>query len=301
MPRRIGLVAAARDGVTQAWLLFSVPGARGDGPAHPAPGRRVPAAGPAGIRGDDRGTGRVRPAGRPAGGGSRVPGRVHDRVRDLGRPARAAGRRPADDDRDGRQRRADRGLCGHPGDRRRRHRLRQPAQRDPHRRGLRGGRRRRDPHRGPGRPEEVRAHGRQDGHPRRGDGGQDQGRDRGPRRHRFRDHRQDRREGRRGFRAITGTCRALSAGGRGRPVHRGTDQRGGGRGGGACLPRGAAAVQLGRGRQDPAGEPGPAAEISRAGTPAAALGDLPAFGEFADFIGLPEVRAAEQRYTAADG
>ncbi len=39
-------------------------------------------------------------------------------------------------------------------------------------------------------------------------------------------------------------------------------------------------------------------EIAQAGTPAAALGDLPAFGEFVDFIGLPEVRAAEQRYTA---
>jgi len=39
-------------------------------------------------------------------------------------------------------------------------------------------------------------------------------------------------------------------------------------------------------------------EISRHGTPAAALGDLPGFGEFVDFIGLPEVRAAEQRYTA---
>ncbi len=39
-------------------------------------------------------------------------------------------------------------------------------------------------------------------------------------------------------------------------------------------------------------------EISRAGTPAAALGDLPGFGEFVDFIGLPEVRAAERRYTA---
>jgi 2-methylisocitrate lyase-like PEP mutase family enzyme len=37
-------------------------------------------------------------------------------------------------------------------------------------------------------------------------------------------------------------------------------------------------------------------EIARAGTPAAALGDLPAFGEFVDFIGLPEVREAEQRY-----
>jgi 2-methylisocitrate lyase-like PEP mutase family enzyme len=41
-------------------------------------------------------------------------------------------------------------------------------------------------------------------------------------------------------------------------------------------------------------------EISRAGTPAAVLGDLPGFGEFTDFIGLPEVRAAERRYTADD-
>ena len=38
-------------------------------------------------------------------------------------------------------------------------------------------------------------------------------------------------------------------------------------------------------------------EIAQAGTPAAALGDLPAFAEFVDFIGLPEVRTAEQRYT----
>lgn len=38
------------------------------------------------------------------------------------------------------------------------------------------------------------------------------------------------------------------------------------------------------------------AEIARAGTPAAALPGLPAFGEFVDFIGLPEVREAEQRY-----
>ncbi len=41
-------------------------------------------------------------------------------------------------------------------------------------------------------------------------------------------------------------------------------------------------------------------EIARAGTPAAALGDLPGFGEFCDFIGLPEVRVAEQRYTATE-
>jgi 2,3-dimethylmalate lyase len=38
------------------------------------------------------------------------------------------------------------------------------------------------------------------------------------------------------------------------------------------------------------------AEIARDGTPAAALGGLPAFGDFLDFIGLPEVRAAEQLY-----
>jgi 2-methylisocitrate lyase-like PEP mutase family enzyme len=41
-------------------------------------------------------------------------------------------------------------------------------------------------------------------------------------------------------------------------------------------------------------------EIAQAGTPAAAMSELPAFGEFLDFIGLPEVREAEQRYTAKD-
>jgi 2,3-dimethylmalate lyase len=41
-------------------------------------------------------------------------------------------------------------------------------------------------------------------------------------------------------------------------------------------------------------------EIAGAGTPAAAMGELPAFGEFLEFIGLPEVREAEQRYAAAD-
>ncbi len=39
-------------------------------------------------------------------------------------------------------------------------------------------------------------------------------------------------------------------------------------------------------------------EIARAGTPAAVLGELPGFGEFTDFIGLPQVREAEQRYAA---
>src|SRR5215470_14433077 len=38
------------------------------------------------------------------------------------------------------------------------------------------------------------------------------------------------------------------------------------------------------------------AEIARSGTPAAALAGLPTFGEFVDFIGLPQVREAERRY-----
>ena len=37
-------------------------------------------------------------------------------------------------------------------------------------------------------------------------------------------------------------------------------------------------------------------EIATSGTPAAALADLPTFGEFVDFIGLPQVREAERRY-----
>src|SRR5580704_12152533 len=41
-------------------------------------------------------------------------------------------------------------------------------------------------------------------------------------------------------------------------------------------------------------------EIAQAGTPAAVMGELPSFGEFLDFIGLPEVRDVEQRYIAKD-
>ena len=41
-------------------------------------------------------------------------------------------------------------------------------------------------------------------------------------------------------------------------------------------------------------------EIATAGTPAAVLGELPTFGEFTDFIGLPEVRDLEQRYIARE-
>ena len=37
-------------------------------------------------------------------------------------------------------------------------------------------------------------------------------------------------------------------------------------------------------------------EIAQAGTPAAAIRELPTFAEFVDFIGLPQVREAEQRY-----
>ena len=41
-------------------------------------------------------------------------------------------------------------------------------------------------------------------------------------------------------------------------------------------------------------------EIAAAGTPASLLGELPTFGEFTDFIGLPEVRSIEQRYIARE-
>ena len=37
-------------------------------------------------------------------------------------------------------------------------------------------------------------------------------------------------------------------------------------------------------------------EIARSGTPARALAELPAFGEFLDFIGLPDVHETERRY-----
>ena len=37
-------------------------------------------------------------------------------------------------------------------------------------------------------------------------------------------------------------------------------------------------------------------EIAQAGTPTAAMHELPTFAEFVDFIGLPQVHAAEQRY-----
>ena len=41
-------------------------------------------------------------------------------------------------------------------------------------------------------------------------------------------------------------------------------------------------------------------EIATAGTPASLLGELPTFGEFTDFIGLPEVREIDQRYIARE-
>jgi len=41
-------------------------------------------------------------------------------------------------------------------------------------------------------------------------------------------------------------------------------------------------------------------EIATAGTPAAVLSELPSFGEFTEFIGLPQVREVEQRYAASE-
>ena len=42
-------------------------------------------------------------------------------------------------------------------------------------------------------------------------------------------------------------------------------------------------------------------EIAQAGTPTAAMHELPTFAEFVDFIGLPQVREVEQRYTVKTG
>jgi 2-methylisocitrate lyase-like PEP mutase family enzyme len=42
-------------------------------------------------------------------------------------------------------------------------------------------------------------------------------------------------------------------------------------------------------------------EIAQAGSPAGVLHELPTFDEFLNFIGLPEVREAERRYTTKDG
>ena len=88
----------------------------------------------------------------------RLRGALHDRLR-RGRlvpgPARCGARHLH---RHGRAREGD-GLDGaRAADRRRRHRLRRPAQRAPHRARLRGGRRLRDPARGPGISQEMRAH-----------------------------------------------------------------------------------------------------------------------------------------------
>ena len=42
-------------------------------------------------------------------------------------------------------------------------------------------------------------------------------------------------------------------------------------------------------------------EIAQAGTPAAAIREMPAFAEFVEFIGLPQVHEAEQRYAVKAG
>jgi 2,3-dimethylmalate lyase len=41
------------------------------------------------------------------------------------------------------------------------------------------------------------------------------------------------------------------------------------------------------------------AQIKQAGTPLPILGELPRFGEFTDFIGLPEIRDLERRFGGA--
>ena len=115
-------------------------------------------------------------------------------------------------------------------------------------------------------PEEVRPHGGQAGHRCAGDGREGARRRRGPRPARVRDHRQDRRAARsRASSALRPRAGVPRRRGR-RPVHRGGGVRGGGRGSGAGVPRRAAAVQLGRGRQDPADRPEPARPSSATGS-----------------------------------
>ena len=142
--------------------------------------------------------------------------------------ARLSRLRPVDDGRDGRQRRTDGALRRRAADRRCRHRLRQRAQRDPHRARVRGARRRRDPHRGPGRAQALRPPRRQGGGLARGVRLQDPRRGRGPAHARVPHHRAQRcardAEPRRGDRARQ--CRARSR--RRHGVRRGhADARGG--------------------------------------------------------------------------
>ena len=107
------------------------------------------------------------------------------------------------------------------GDRRRRRRLRQPAQRDAHGARVRRGRRRRAAHRGPGRAEALRPHGGQGGDRRGRDGREGARRGRGARRRRAADHRPHRRARGRGPRQRARARAALPRGGRRRAVRRG--------------------------------------------------------------------------------
>ena len=137
-----------------------------------------------------------RPRGvRRARGDARRAGRVrrllHDRRGHVGL-ARLPGLRAADDERDGRQRGTDGGVDRHPAHRRCRYRLRQRAERHPHRARVREPWRRRPAHRGPGLAEAVRPPRRQGGHRHRRVHLQDPRRGRGPPR-RPRAHRPHRR------------------------------------------------------------------------------------------------------------
>ena len=177
--------------------------------------------------------------------------RLHDGIRHHRFTARTARRRPARTGRDGRQRTADHGDDHGAADRRCRHGLRQPDQRDPHRARVRASGRRRAPHRRPGDAEAVRPHGEQAGGRHRVDDGQD------PRRCRRPQQRRVPRDRPHGLAGDPWPRRGVAAGERIRRrrrrhlVRRGAARRGRDRARGNRVLRVPPALQLGRRRQDP--------------------------------------------------
>ena len=151
---------------------------------------------------------------------------LYDGLRRLGL-ARPARRRPRQLYRDGRARRPD--LPGHidPGHLRRGYGLRRPAQRGAHGAGLRARRRRGHPARGPGVPQEMRAHAGPARRAHRADGAQDRGGGGVARLARLPDRRPHGRAHQPRPRRGAAARRSLRQGRRRHPVHREPRERGG--------------------------------------------------------------------------
>ncbi len=171
----------------------------------------------------------LRRLGRSPHRGGRFRRSVHDGFRHLGLAPRSGRRRAHLPDRDVRQHPA---YCPSDiasGDRRRRHRLRQRPQRDPHRADVGAGRGRRVPPGRPGHAQEVRPYGEQAGRARRRGRRQDQGRRRRSAQPEYRDHCSHRRPGGRGARRGDRSCQAVRRRRRGSAVRRGIARRRGDR------------------------------------------------------------------------